>query len=128
MKSRGFLLDTSVFIWLMEGNDRLPAGLVRELADPKMMVWVSTASIWELVIKKRILGLKIPDIIDGIKSARLEILSINADHVLEIDSLGDFHRDPFDRMLIAQSRVETLRLVTSDKKFKQYEVDLLEID
>lgn len=127
MRSRGYLLDTSVFIWLMEKSPRLSQKLFDLLGNPKIQVSVSVASIWEIVIKRKKTPLRVPqDIIKGIKSVNFLILPIEAYHVMEIEKLPDYHKDPFDRMLVAQARTENLTLITSDKKiWRKYKVSLL---
>ncbi len=121
----GYLLDTQTFIWVMEGNRRLSQYLKDRISDPNNEIFVSVGSIWEIVIKKR-KGLKVPkDVLGGIKKSNFSLLSIEISHVLEVEKLADFHKDPFDRILIAQAKIENLTLITSDKKIWQYNIPLI---
>lgn len=125
-KSEVFLLDTQIFIWWMEKSDRLSKSIINLLRNPQNKIFLSVASVWEMVIKKAKQKLKLPkDIETGIKASGFEILSIEITHVLGIEKLPAFHQDPFDRMLISQSQIEKLRLISSDKKIWKYDVATL---
>jgi PIN domain nuclease of toxin-antitoxin system len=84
---------------------------------------VSAVSIWEIAIK-RVLGKLIlnGDIVDVVKSRNIPFLAINERHAARTEHLGDHHRDPFDRLLIAQAQVESLTILTSDTIFRSYDV------
>ena len=126
MKTKGYLLDTHVFIWAMEKNLRLTSEIVDLLKDPEILVFVSVASIWEIVIKRNKTPLKIPkNVVGSINSVGFEILQIDAPHVMETEKLPYHHKDPFDRILIAQARTEKITLITSDSKIGKYKVKLL---
>lgn len=128
MRNRAYLLDTNIFIWLMEKSPRISQDLYRLLANPKVQVFVSVASIWEIVIKRKKTPLKVPrDIIRGIQSVNFSILPIEAQHVVGTEKLPDYHKDPFDRILVAQARAEKLYLITADKKIWKYKAPLLKI-
>ncbi|MBI2039689.1 type II toxin-antitoxin system VapC family toxin [Candidatus Microgenomates bacterium] len=120
-----YLLDTQVFIWAMEKSTRFSKAFQKVISDPNNMVFVSVATVWEIIIKKR-KGLKVPrDIAGGIKKSLFTILPINIDHVLEIEVLEDYHKDPFDRIIIAQAKVEKLTLITVDEKILKYHIKAL---
>lgn len=122
-----FLLDTHIFIWAMEGNKFLSKSIRNKIADPSHEVFVSVASIWEIVIKRNLKKIQINfDIETSIRQAGIEILPIKVSHVLATEKLPHYHKDPFDRMLIAQTIVEHLTLVTDDVKMKKYDVKILE--
>ncbi len=121
-----YLLDTHVFIWAMEENKRLPRDIKSKISDPNNEIFVSVTTIWEIIIKKR-KGLKIPkDILGGIKKSNFVLLSIDINHVLEVEKLPGIHKDPFDRILISQTKVENLTLITSDEKIWKYDLSLIQ--
>jgi len=124
------LLDTHAFIWWDGEPDRLPP-LVREYClDRANIVLLSVASVWEIQIKRQLGKLKLqmplPEVVKGQQETNgLLILPITLAHVLELDSLPPHHKDPFDRLLIAQARAENAILVSSDSIFINYDVKLL---
>lgn len=120
-----YLIDTHIFIWWME-NTRLSDKLMSLLNDPANRVFLSVASIWEMVIKKAKGRLKIPrDIEGGVKTSRFMVLPIEISHVLGVDKLPHYHHDPFDRILISQAKAERLTLITSDPKIRKYNLSLV---
>ncbi len=120
-----YLLDTQIFIWAMQGDKRLSKSLKDIISDSKNKIFISVVSVWEIVIKKR-KGLKVPkDISGAIEKANLTLLPIEVKHVLEVEKLADFHKDPFDRILMAQALVEDLTLITSDQKIWKYNLKLI---
>ncbi len=122
-KNKQLLLDTHIFLWWMQGSKKLSKKLVKVLKNPDNQVFISTASIWEMIIKKKLGKLKIPNNLKTILSkSGFEVLSISLDHVLELEKLPPLHKDPFDRILIAQAKTEHLILATNDKKNSRYEV------
>lgn len=123
-----YLLDTHTFIWWMESGDRLSPKTKIILQDLRQEIFVSIASVWDIVLKQSKGKLKIPrDIKGGIIKAGFKILPIEFSHVLEVRKLPlhKDHRDPFDRMLVSQAKVEKLTLITSDPKIWQYNIHLL---
>jgi PIN domain nuclease of toxin-antitoxin system len=91
------------------------------------MIFVSAVSAWEISIKKAMGKLNVPDnLTEEIKYKRFTPLNINFDHAKLAGELPHFHKDPFDRLLIAQSIIEKLVFITNDQKISQYQVDLLE--
>lgn len=129
-KLNGYLLDTHVLLWWMFDDPKL-SGLARDIIrTPKNRIIVSSVSGWEIATKSR-LG-KLPhagDIVHNLPSllqkARFKVLSISMAHALAAGALPGPHRDPFDRMLIAQGQIEQLPIVTSDRAFKKYPVNLI---
>lgn len=123
---RGYLLDTQVFLWCLIDSPRLTPEAREIIADPLNPVYVSAVSSWEIAIKKSIGKLKAPDNIDKIVEEKgflkLPIYLYHTDRVVE---LPWHHRDPFDRMLIAQALTENLTIITADKKFEKYKVKLI---
>ena len=124
------LLDTAVFLWAIDDSPRLSDAARRALADPANALVLSAASAWEIAIKARLGGL----VVDGepgdfvreqIALWKLEQLPISVDHATATSVLPMHHRDPFDRMLVAQANVEGLTLVTNDPLLGQYSVPIL---
>lgn len=118
------LLDTHVLLWAAAGDDRLSRDALELLNDPASRLLFSTASIWEVVIKSQ-LG-RTDFIADPAKlrAALLrngyEELPILAAHALAVRGLSSIHRDPFDRLLIAQAQVEAATLLTADEMVARY--------
>lgn len=122
--SDAILLDTSVLFWAVFEPGRLTREVQETLGDIERPVVVSAVSPWELAIKHR-LG-KLPDaakILAGfgghVRRLRAELLPITAEHGIHAGGLEWKHRDPFDRMLVAQSQIEGLTLVTSDRAIRE---------
>lgn len=118
------LLDTHLLVWAMGEPERLDPALVRLLEDPMNTPVFSVASLWELVIKW---GLDRPDFQlepPVLRQALLEAgwreLSVEAHHVLAVGQLSGLHRDPFDRLLLAQAQADGLLLITADQQLAQY--------
>lgn len=119
------LLDSQVvFLWLTTRS--VPDPTRRAITDARSHVLVSAATIWELAIKQARgrLALTSADL-DALLEADFELLPISPQHALAAARLPPHHRDPFDRMLIAQARAEQLILVGGDRVFERYEVDVL---
>lgn len=118
------LLDTHLALWAVGESRRLSASVREELEDPGNALFCSTASLWEIAIKTM---LRRPDFdvdIAGFRTA-LQSLDINefpvlGDHIEALLDLPDIHRDPFDRLLVAQSLAEPLALWTNDRLVAQY--------
>jgi PIN domain nuclease of toxin-antitoxin system len=120
------LLDTHVLLWWLVGSPELSDGL-KETIDTELEVYVSSASVWELSIKKASGKLKLPDdLIDWIRRGGLSELPITMQHADLAGRLPLIHRDPFDRMLVAQALAERLTLVTRDGLVQKYDVPILE--
>ncbi|HJX74636.1 MAG TPA: type II toxin-antitoxin system VapC family toxin [Candidatus Deferrimicrobiaceae bacterium] len=124
------LLDTHVLLWWLFDDLGLSASARALIADPGNAVLVSSASAWEIATKRR-LG-KLPEAEEAVENlprllreARIEFMPITVEHALAAGALPGPHRDPFDRMLIAQSRIENLPVVTADPVFAQYSVPVL---
>jgi PIN domain nuclease of toxin-antitoxin system len=121
-----FLLDTHIFVWAMESNKLLPESIKNKIANPNNKVFVSVASIWEIIIKRNLKKIKVDfDIETSIEKAGIEIIPIETSHALEIEKLPHHHKDPFDRMLVAQAIAENLIIITEDEKIKKYDVSTL---
>lgn len=121
------LLDTHALLWWEEASPRLGAGARARIADPDTAVFVSAATAWEIAVKIARGGL------DASRERALAIdeegfleLPITIAHAVESAQLPWHHRDPFDRLLIAQARLEDLTLVAHDERFERYDVALLD--
>ncbi len=122
------LLDTHVFLWWNEGSPRLSRKVSRLLADPENTLFLSVVSAWEMILKVQAGKLKLPSAVGEYIEARIahygmEPLPITLAHALASGRLPTFHRDPFDRMLIAQGQVEQLIIVTHDAQLRRYAVE-----
>ena len=122
------LLDTHTLLWALTDEAKL-SQRVRELL-PKADTWFSVASLWEILIKVQIGKMPLPQpagpfVMSKLAFNGVRILPVTADHVLRIESLPNHHNDPFDRMLIAQSLEENLPVVTADRAFSRYQVDVI---
>jgi PIN domain nuclease of toxin-antitoxin system len=120
------LLDTNVLLWWLDDAPRLTLEARDAIATPRNLVYVSSVTAWEITIKRALGKLDIPEnwseIVMGEPFRRL---SVTWEHALDVGSLPDLHRDPFDRLLVAQARVEGLVLVTGDEIVTRYDVETL---
>jgi PIN domain nuclease of toxin-antitoxin system len=115
------LLDTHALLWWLEKPRFLSAAAQRAIADRDNTVFVSAASIWEIVIKKSIGKLVISDDFESaIQKNDFVYLPVTSTHAFGLASLPDFHRDPFDRMLVAQSICEAMTILTRDPNIIKY--------
>lgn len=124
------LLDTHALIWALLGSGELSDRVRQMLRDPANEISVSAASAWEIAVKYRI-G-KLPEAKDvavhlaaHVRKARFITLPISLEHALAAGALAGPHKDPFDRMLIAQARIEDLAVVTIDPVFRVYDVSVV---
>ena len=116
-----FLLDTHVLLWWLDGSPELGPRCKELIADQRNQVYVSAATTWEISIKKALGKLEAPDDIDSIvEDEGFSKLPISLYHGQLAGSLPMLHRDPFDRMLIAQAQAEGLILMTSDNNIGPY--------
>jgi PIN domain nuclease of toxin-antitoxin system len=115
------LLDTHIFLWWRADAPELPSRIREAVSDAANDVYVSAAVAWEIVIKRALGKLEFDGrVADAIAEEGFLPLPVQVSHTDEVARLSDVHRDPFDRLLIAQSRVESLTLVTSDPRIRQY--------
>jgi PIN domain nuclease of toxin-antitoxin system len=120
------LLDTHALLWALSDVPRLREGAREALADPETSVFVSAASAWEIAIKIGVGGLRAPDDLDAqLEQKAFTPLEITIPHGLRAGSLPLLHRDPFDRMLVAQAQLEGLTIVTRDPNIARYGVATL---
>lgn len=124
------LIDTHIFIWLQIELQKLSAKRLQILEDENNTLFLSLASIWELQLKIQNGKFKFPELLPEIireqqKVNDLQILPITLEHIYELENLPFHHKDPFDRLLIAQAIVENFTLVTDAPKFSGYSLNLL---
>ncbi len=116
------LIDTHILIWWLADNRKLAKSARVIIANPDNDVLVSAASLWEISIKATLgrLEVELDDLEQNIAANGFRSLPINYRHALTAGRLPAIHRDPFDRMLIAQASVEELRVLSHDKIFERY--------
>jgi PIN domain nuclease of toxin-antitoxin system len=123
------LLDTNILLWWLADDPSLPPLAAEAIANPDVDVIVSSATAWEIAIKRAAGRLEAPDDLLGAMEANdFDSLSITVAHALAAGALPEHHGDPFDRMLIAQARTEGLTLITVDRRFPEYDVEILPLD
>jgi PIN domain nuclease of toxin-antitoxin system len=120
------LLDTHCWLWLQVSPERLTAQVRDLLADPGNELYLSAASAWEIAVKWSLGKLPLPAPPSEYVPSRLDRqgvagLPVELRHALQVASLPRHHRDPFDRLLIAQAQIENLHLLTADRTFASYE-------
>jgi len=116
------LLDTHVLLWVLEDSPRLSPAARNLVTDPANECWVSAVSVWEIAIKVGIGKLKLHASLEtletAINDAGFAILDMTIRHAVAVPRVSTKHADPFDRLLLAQCEVETLKLMTADKLLK----------
>ena len=123
------LLDTHSFLWWIADDRRLAASARAIIADPANELFLSAASGWEISIKCRIGKLQLAEgpetfIPRHLSANSVQSLPVQMDHALRVFSLPPLHRDPFDRLLVAQSQLERMPLITADPLVSQYAIDV----
>jgi PIN domain nuclease of toxin-antitoxin system len=117
------LLDTHVLLWWLDDPSQLSEAAVTAIRDDANVVYVSAATAWEIVIKKALGKLDAPDNLDEVlRECRFTALPITIAHALAVQSLPMHHRDPFDRILVAQACAEQMAIVTRDARVLEYAV------
>jgi len=122
-----YLLDTHVLLWWLADPEQLSAKARTTIAAGSHAIYVSAAAAWEMAIKKGLGRLEFPgNLPDVLRREHIEVLPISLSHALAMADLPGHHRDPFDRIQIAQARLEELTLITRDPRISQYDVEVLE--
>lgn len=122
------LLDTHTFLWWITDHPQLSSRVRKIVSDGKNTLFLSAASGWEIAIKSSLGKIQLPG--DDLESFLLEQLTINGisplpvrmDHALHVHKLPPYHRDPFDRLLVAQAQLEDMPILTSDSQIADYPV------
>lgn len=120
------LLDSHILLWTVEENNSLNTEVRKAITSEENNIVVSIVSLWELEIKRAAGKLRLPEnFFNKLPSFRCEILGITLRHIEALGRLPPLHRDPFDRMLVAQAQCEQLILATRDDDITRYKVDIL---
>jgi PIN domain nuclease of toxin-antitoxin system len=121
-----YLADTHVLLWAVREPERVSSLARSVLEDGSQVVYFSIASIWEIAIKQSLGKLKLDATVREFVQAQIhndfKLLPVDVEHIARTATLPLHHRDPFDRMLIAQAEVEDLQIITMDASFSQYDV------
>ena len=125
-----FLLDTSIFLWALSYPGRLTNQAHTILKGHREALWLSAASVWEIAVKYQLGKLPLPAppevcVLDWASAGGMKTLDITPQHALGVGTLPLHHQDPFDRMLIAQARLEGMTLLTADRVFEKYPVEII---
>ena len=123
-----YLLDTHAFVWMASAPDRLGSKARARIEAPASVLFLSVASIWEMAIKSSLGRLEFPAglpefLEEQLASTRTRVLAIRAEHAVRVANLPWHHRDPFDRLLVAQAQFETLPILSRDAAFDAYSIE-----
>ena len=123
------LLDTHAFLWFVAGDAKVTRTARRAMEDEAAELYLSAATVWEMAIKSSLGRLTLPapaaEYVGGRLQSGLRMLAIDWSHSAAVEALPFHHRDPFDRLLIAQAQAEQLAIVTSDPVFRRYGVRVI---
>lgn len=124
------LIDTHIFIWLNDAPEKISQQIMTLLSDPDNELLLSLVSVWEMQIKIQLGKLQLQDPLPEILMTQqsvnnLQMLSIQLDQIWALEGLPDHHRDPFDRLLIAQAITTQLPIVSADPMFDRYSIQRL---
>ena len=125
-----FLLDTHTFLWWIADDPHLSERARQLISDPENDIFLSAASGWEMAIKTQLGKLRLPDhfeqfIAEQLFRNNITSLPVMMSHALHVQSLPLHHRDPFDRLLIAQGQLEKMPIITTDSVFADYDVEIV---
>jgi len=123
-----FLLDTHTFIWWDSDPSKLSKKALDLLLNQENTRLVSVVTLWEIQIKTQLgkltLNQPLAKIINNQQKNRIEFIGVQVNHILELEQLPLYHKDPFDRLLIAQAKAENAILVSRDAVFSNYTIDI----
>lgn len=120
------LLDTQILLWWLGDSDQLSPLAVESISEPMNVCFVSAVTVWEIQIKREIGKLKIPEsFVTEIIRQGFRELPVRWNHALALFRLPPIHRDPFDRLLVAQAVTDDLTLISADQYITQYDVRIL---
>ena len=124
------MLDTHTFLWWNMGDEQLSATAHETIADGRNAVFFSAASAWEIALKAARGRLQLPEepekhVAERLAQHGFQALPIQLSHALRVYELPDYHRDPFDRLLIVQSQMEKLPILTADENIRRYPVEVV---
>lgn len=124
-----YLIDTHTFLWFAESNVQLRSRAKRIIEDTNNNIYISIASLWEMAIKistgKLELQFRFENMSFILETYQFILLPIEFEHILKVSSLDFHHRDPFDRVIIAQSFIENMAIVGKDRHFDKYGVNMI---
>lgn len=124
-----FLLDTHTFLWFISADKQLSKQAKLTIEDLNKPCYISVASLWEITIKfqlsKLILGISLKELFAYLDRNQISVIPIEINHLLELSKLPIYHNDPFDRLIVSQTKAEKFILISKDKKLKDYKIDLL---
>lgn len=120
------LLDTHAALWWLADDERLGRDAARQLSDESNRVLLSAAVVWEVAIKRSLGKLQAPaDLAPTLLSAGAQAIPVTLEHIAAVEALAWHHRDPFDRMLVAQAFAEGAAIVSQDDRLSAYDVTLV---
>lgn len=130
VKPRNFLIDTQCWLWWHTNPDRLSRQAFELIEDGEKSIAFSVVSAWEIVIKYSLKKLRLPMhpyayIPKRLEISYMEVLPVQLEHALQVEKLPEHHKDPFDRLLIAQAIAENLTIISSDRQLQSYHVNLV---
>jgi PIN domain nuclease of toxin-antitoxin system len=130
MEKKKLLFDTHTFLWLDSCPEKLSQIALKACEDSDNELYLSVVSVWEIMIKTKInrlqLQMPITELIEWHqKENNLKVLKVELHHVYALESLPLHHKDPFDRLLMAQAISEQMSLISTDEKFNQYPVEII---
>jgi len=125
-----YLLDTHSLIWFLAGDERLSLNARKIIENEENIIFISIASLWEISIKSSLGKLELIKPFEilfpqQLQENEIEIIGIKVEHLIVLSKLPFHHRDPFDRLIIAQAMVENVAIISKDSLFALYEVQLL---
>lgn len=127
-----YLLDSCTWIFLLTGDIRLKKQQKKAILDTQNIIYISVVSVWEMSVKVKKGKLKLPKplqeiVFEACVKDDFKILNLDVFSVLNVRNLPEYHKDPFDRMLISQAIDNDLTIMTSDTKFSNYDVKILNL-
>ena len=124
-----YLIDTHILIWYLEGSDKLPQKLREELDNDQNTILISVASLWELAIKISAKKIELSKSLQEVQAYIVErafvFLNIFFEHLYTLLGLPHYHKDPFDRLIIAQAITENISVISVDQQFIPYPVNVI---
>lgn len=124
-----YILDTHTVIWFLNGDDKLSKKVKETIENQENTNLVSIATIWEIAIKISLDKFKFEKgfkkFLDLIEDNGFEIIPISFDHAITVSTLEFIHRDPFDRLIIAQAMTDNLTIITKDEYIEKYDINIL---
>lgn len=131
MGSQKILLDTHCWLWMTASPERFSPRALHQIEAAETELYLSAASAWEIGVKYALGKLRLPVrpaeyVARYLRETRTTSLPITSDHGAHVADLPSHHRDPFDRLLIAQAMLERLPILTADPQFRKYDIDLID--